>query len=419
MRHHGLISANWLAHKVQDGMDQDPAEVVRQRHRVPARNKGPQRAGSTAALDAPARAGSLLSMDSTAFPASPSGLDRKAAGLQALEDKAARPSLERDAKDAVHAMIQSPHGKRRGANGNAAESEVLRHLHQLNSQMDGGLIDKLFHEFDTNNSGELEHDQALAFFDAMAKQWYYHKDGAHTDDAEFVLSHCDANKSGGICKREMMEALKTFDAYMYQRDRVDAIFAKYDKNRSGRLEREQVLHFLEDLASANGEGTRVTEEELDYVMSRADVTKTGSLLKMEVAMGSAAFLINRARDKGGNRLPMEMRDRVHAELKRILEQMNPALFSSGDDSFLEDLYALMCRHDPLQRKTKDEVRRVLMAALDELAEAKKASNRGFGSPAAAVEAMAQAKKDVDGLVKMAYPSEQERAKLRQLDLKAS
>jgi len=71
-----------------------------------------------------------------------------------------------------------------------------------------------------------------------------------------------------------------------ERDDMDinfeAIFLKYDTNRTGRLERDNVTHLLTDFDHSTPAGTPPSQEELDFIFKVCDEADNGAIERDEL-----------------------------------------------------------------------------------------------------------------------------------------
>jgi Ca2+-binding EF-hand superfamily protein len=69
-----------------------------------------------------------------------------------------------------------------------------------------------------------------------------------------------------------------FRAYAKEQELLDEIFAKYDTNRSGFLEKDQILHLMNDISPS----IKADDGDAAFVIARCDVGHTGSIARDEV-----------------------------------------------------------------------------------------------------------------------------------------
>jgi Ca2+-binding EF-hand superfamily protein len=93
------------------------------------------------------------------------------------------------------------------------------------------------------------------------------------------------NDTVGISLNAAAGVVKKYLDYVEQQETLDKVFAEFDTNGTGALEKHQVFALLHHVRT----GTNVTETDLEYVMSLVDRSHTGTLLREEVLPAIAVW----------------------------------------------------------------------------------------------------------------------------------
>mmetsp|Transcript_2419 Transcript_2419/g.4139 ORF Transcript_2419/g.4139 Transcript_2419/m.4139 type:complete len:212 (-) Transcript_2419:204-839(-) len=89
------------------------------------------------------------------------------------------------------------------------------------------------------------------------------------------------------------------------------LFKKFDPENTGKLNRDQLQALLEDLTADDDD--QVTEEDVDFVLDRADILRDGTISKMELNQAIAAWY-QRQNMKHAARVALVQRSSVCAVL---------------------------------------------------------------------------------------------------------
>lgn len=96
-------------------------------------------------------------------------------------------------------------------------------------------------------------------------------------EVDWVMASVDTNHTGNVSRSQLNEVKCALAKYILARHEVHETFAKYDKDSSAILTREEVRQLLTDLNN----GIRCTDEELSLVMKNASKFRTGALVQPE------------------------------------------------------------------------------------------------------------------------------------------
>lgn len=140
-----------------------------------------------------------------------------------------------------------------------------------------------FARFDVSRTGQLEEPELRTFLEELELAA---GESLTEDELRFVMRRGDKDSSGGLDPIELPAAVAHWRNYCAVRPRVRELFARYDTDRSGRLDRDQLWALL---AEGLGGAHEVDESTLDQVFGYADVTKDGLISQPELSLAVAKF----------------------------------------------------------------------------------------------------------------------------------
>lgn len=145
-------------------------------------------------------------------------------------------------------------------------------------------INRIIKKFDKNKSNKLEKDQLMALLTEIDSST---PAGTQPSEEEvtFILKCADKEGDGAIGAEELEEAISCWLTFIQMRPTLEEKLAKYDVSKTGKLSKEEVKAYLEDL---NG-GKPITDQELDMVMKEADVLGDGSINTMELSRATVLW----------------------------------------------------------------------------------------------------------------------------------
>jgi len=103
------------------------------------------------------------------------------------------------------------------------------------------------------------------------------------EEVDFIMKVADAGGDDCINYNELDSALACWMTYVDHRQELEEKMDAYDSRKAGTLSRDDVKAYLTDL---NG-GIAVADEEVDMVMSEADVTGDGFIGRIELQRATA------------------------------------------------------------------------------------------------------------------------------------
>ncbi|KAF4666965.1 putative global transcription activator SNF2L2 [Perkinsus chesapeaki] len=168
-------------------------------------------------------------------------------------------------------------GLKAARRANASAGRVLAHDQHAKEQI---RIISIFNKYDTNKSGQLGHDQLTQLL-----RDYNGNENPSSDEVDFILKVADTDNTSSIEKDEVLYALKVWNTYRHAKHRIEEYFDKYDFTRDGYLDRDELKLFLVDL----NDGFEVTNDEVDWVFTRADVLGDGKIHQVEFLSAISAW----------------------------------------------------------------------------------------------------------------------------------
>jgi Ca2+-binding EF-hand superfamily protein len=234
------------------------------------------------------------------------------------------------------------------------EPPMWKRMKKMNDKLQGGLVDKIFKEYDHTGKG-MRRATLRNFLEDTSAELYGHQTEVTADHVNFILTQCDKSNTDSIIKEELFDALRCWDVYMAQADEVQELFSRYDVDHSDRLEEREVHLLLVDLSRRHGLPLP-TPGETHAAFVKADVTETGSIVRMEIGGVVAAYMLMKQRSASGNNLAPEVQFWCETELHRIVGHfLNPSLFQTFFDE--------ICSFNMTRHKGFEEMSEVVLDTL--------------------------------------------------------
>uniref|UniRef100_A0A6U4KF53 EF-hand domain-containing protein n=1 Tax=Hemiselmis andersenii TaxID=464988 RepID=A0A6U4KF53_HEMAN len=168
----------------------------------------------------------------------------------------------------------------------AKNRECARRKALLERQKDHEkLVADVLKSWDKSHTGTLSYDELKAWLTSMNQ-------GAPPSDAECMwVMRMAIDKTPGmdmvqdltqahVTPKYFGRAAQSWLAYQETKSEINAVFKKFDTDSSDSLDRAQ----LKQVLTALNDGGDPADEELDYVLKRADVIGSGNITKPELAM---------------------------------------------------------------------------------------------------------------------------------------
>eukprot|EP00746_Dinoflagellata_sp_MGD_P128265 gnl/MRDRNA2_/MRDRNA2_62670_c0_seq1.p1 gnl/MRDRNA2_/MRDRNA2_62670_c0~~gnl/MRDRNA2_/MRDRNA2_62670_c0_seq1.p1 ORF type:complete len:204 (-),score=55.59 gnl/MRDRNA2_/MRDRNA2_62670_c0_seq1:51-662(-) len=146
-------------------------------------------------------------------------------------------------------------------------------------------LNKVMRKYDTNKSGKLEQDQVkvlLTDLDFSTPPGTPPSD----DELKYIMKVADQKcDNGAIDLSELKAAMVAWKSYINLRSKMEEAILKFDQSGTGKLEKTELKEYLKHL----NDGMPVADDEVDWVLSQADVFGDGACSQTELAMATAAW----------------------------------------------------------------------------------------------------------------------------------
>eukprot|EP00929_Paragymnodinium_shiwhaense_P047747 TRINITY_DN24218_c0_g1_i1.p1 TRINITY_DN24218_c0_g1~~TRINITY_DN24218_c0_g1_i1.p1 ORF type:complete len:233 (-),score=41.00 TRINITY_DN24218_c0_g1_i1:446-1057(-) len=152
-------------------------------------------------------------------------------------------------------------------------------------------VNDLFGRFDDKQDGCLNENEVKT----MIVNVFPDTPEPSACEMQFIMKMADTSPPLGLLgKNEFLSALHMWRTYQNSFQDDDAwgsqMFGKYDKDDNGTLTKPELKLFLTDLNS----GQDVTEEDVEWVLAKADVLGSGGISKIELSQALAAWFHRQA-----------------------------------------------------------------------------------------------------------------------------
>lgn len=157
-------------------------------------------------------------------------------------------------------------------------------------------LDRVIARYDTNKSGRLEADQVSKMLTDMDYTTPENTPPSQ-EELNFIMKSAKKNSDenhAGLDKMAVKNAIVEWKVYLKLKPQIDDWMNKYDKSQTGKLERPEVKELLQGL----NKGLEVTDAEVDWVISEADIAKDGALSRSELPLATAAWYVYCDEKKG-------------------------------------------------------------------------------------------------------------------------
>lgn len=148
-------------------------------------------------------------------------------------------------------------------------------------------LQDLFSKYDTDSTGYLDESQLRNLLTAMDNS---SPPGTEPSDEELnlVLKVAVHSHENALIFDELESALKVWDTYTRNKDFMMMNLQKFDKSGTGKLDFQELKAYL---VSLNG-GGKVMDEEVQWVMSEADIFGDGAISLQEMVMATSAWYVH-------------------------------------------------------------------------------------------------------------------------------
>ena len=138
-------------------------------------------------------------------------------------------------------------------------------------------LDGWFKEFDLNQDGELDRDELKQLLLFLHPE--YPPDDKLLDmlieratSVESYSLNLSGSKDGRVSRMAAEKTIQRYDAYIRQKETLDDIFTKHDKDQSGNLDRVEVLSMMNEIIAKTPGFMHIvaTEGDVEYLMATCD-----------------------------------------------------------------------------------------------------------------------------------------------------
>jgi len=105
------------------------------------------------------------------------------------------------------------------------------------------------------------------------------------EDVDFICEAADTDGNGSLDPEEVNFAFRLYRIWVDQYQTFESSFRKYDMDGSGSLDSTELQKFLVEL----NEGKLVKDDEVSWVMERADVSADGTLQLVELIIAVSVW----------------------------------------------------------------------------------------------------------------------------------
>jgi len=149
----------------------------------------------------------------------------------------------------------------KGAKRSAAKTKREKEMEKVKLK-----IQEAFKEADIDGDGVLDRTQLTFLMRKMKCDIIGEDTDPRPAAIDWVMDIADRSGDGKLSLREVEKAISVYAAYLQEREFIDGIFEKYDKNKDQVLDREELTGYCKEL----NEGVEPTEAEIDWILSRSD-----------------------------------------------------------------------------------------------------------------------------------------------------
>jgi Ca2+-binding EF-hand superfamily protein len=222
------------------------------------------------------------------------------------------------------AIIGARHGKLLGQQQAELARQQAVSLHRLQARektkREQEMVKALLEKYDKDGNQGLDRNELKPMLCDYSLESLGRTERVTEEDLDFLIALVQrrgGNEDGLVKGSEITAACETWYAWLERGPKIDAFICRFDENKNGQLEKEELNAFLLHL----NKGKPFPPEILDYVMDQADFTKTGTLSRMEVARAVAVWYMWSGHDVTGK---AAQRNRLNGYIDRTKLQGLPA-----------------------------------------------------------------------------------------------
>jgi Ca2+-binding EF-hand superfamily protein len=184
----------------------------------------------------------------------------------------------------------------------AKKHAILRRTASHNRLVITKRAEEKFGEFAEDGGEWLLESKINAFLEAVTRKESLHPDGvqlvvdtAHRLQENVGLTPPDTMK-GAMAKKALVSSVEKYGEYINNVKKIDEVFQKYDRHRTGYLSRKELMSMLQDYEKKSDRISKglvirlmVTEEDIDWILQECDSDGTGQISHAEYLPAVAAW----------------------------------------------------------------------------------------------------------------------------------
>lgn len=148
-------------------------------------------------------------------------------------------------------------------------------------------IAKMLDLYDADQSRTLNQAEVSKMLGDYRAEALGKKEPPTEEEVECLVSLVDQNKDGRIEKREILNCLKTWFAYLEKKDGVMEMLKKFDLSRTGKINHGELRPLLQEL----NDGEEIPDDVLAWVWKQGDITGDGALSAVELTRAIASWYV--------------------------------------------------------------------------------------------------------------------------------
>jgi Ca2+-binding EF-hand superfamily protein len=182
------------------------------------------------------------------------------------------------------AIIAARHNRKKAAGVGSKSVTAERIQAKKDALQRRAEIQELFLKYDKSGSGSLSEDEVRTMLTDLDNST---PAGTPPSDEElkFIMKVADWSETNTISKAEVSYVVSAWTILTAKRQNMETVLKEFDTSGDGKLSKEELAAYLTKL---NG-GLEVAPEEVEWVMSQADVFGDNAIRGPEIVMASAAW----------------------------------------------------------------------------------------------------------------------------------
>jgi Ca2+-binding EF-hand superfamily protein len=190
---------------------------------------------------------------------------------------------------------------RRQEQAKAKKHAILRRTASQKRRVVKERAEEKFADFAENGEWLLE-SKINAYLEAVMSKEALHPDGVQlvVDTAHRLQEIVDLtppdNMKGAMAKKPLVSSVEKYGEYINSVQKIDEVFKKYDRHRTGYLSRKELMRMLQDYEMKSDRLSKglvirlmVTDEDIDWILQECDSDGTGQISHAEYLPAVAAW----------------------------------------------------------------------------------------------------------------------------------